>query len=136
MPLVGIGDSPKSANCDSPWQEVDHGRSYSMDLRRRVVARIAGGQSRRRAAQDLSVSPLFAVKLVARHARTGLLEPTPAQPGHVIARKLLATETSTKAMVGSNQPTRSTMNLSPPLERARRMPAPIQTTATDRPRLS
>ncbi len=53
------------------------GRSYSMDLRQRVVARVAGGQSRRRAADGLSVSPSFSVKLVARHQRTGSLEPAP-----------------------------------------------------------
>lgn len=53
------------------------GRSYSMDLRRRVAARVAGGQSRRGAADDFSVSPSFSVKLVARHARTGSLEPAP-----------------------------------------------------------
>src|SRR5262245_14989372 len=53
------------------------GRSYSIDLRQRVVQRVAGGQSRRGAAEDLSVSPSFSVKLVARHARTGSLEPAP-----------------------------------------------------------
>jgi transposase len=53
------------------------GRSYSIDLRQRVVARVAGGQSRRSAAEDLSVSPSFSVKLVARHARTGSLDPAP-----------------------------------------------------------
>jgi transposase len=47
------------------------GRSYSLDLRKRVVARVAGGQSRRGAAEDLQVSPSFSVKLVARHRRTG-----------------------------------------------------------------
>ena len=53
------------------------GRSYSLDLRRRVIDRIAGGQSRRGAAEDMSVSASFAVKLVARHERTGSLEPAP-----------------------------------------------------------
>jgi transposase len=53
------------------------GRSYSMDLRQRVVSRVAGGQSRRGAADDLSVSPSFSVKLVARHQRTGSFEPAP-----------------------------------------------------------
>jgi transposase len=53
------------------------GRSYSMDLRQRVVQRVAGGQSRRGAAEGLSVSASFSVKLVARHARTGSLEPAP-----------------------------------------------------------
>lgn len=53
------------------------GRSYSLDLRRRVIDRIAGGQSRHGAAEDMSVSASFAVKLVARHAHTGSLEPAP-----------------------------------------------------------
>ena len=53
------------------------GRSYSRDLRQRIVARVAGGQSRRGAAEALSVSPSFAVKLLARHARTGSIEPKP-----------------------------------------------------------
>jgi transposase len=51
------------------------GRSYSLDLRRRVVARVAAGQSRRGAAEDLAVSPSFSVKLVTRHRRTGSLAP-------------------------------------------------------------
>jgi transposase len=53
------------------------GRSYSLDLRRRVIDRIAWGQSRRGAAENMSVSASFAVKLVARHERTGSLEPAP-----------------------------------------------------------
>ena len=43
----------------------------------------------------------------------------PVQPGPMIARESLATETSTKvAVVGGSQPTRSVTNLSP-LKRAR-----------------
>ena len=51
------------------------GRSYSLDLRGRLVARVAGGQSRRGAAEVLQVSPSFSVKLVARHRRTGSFVP-------------------------------------------------------------
>ena len=51
------------------------GRTYSLDLRSRLVARVAGGQSRRGAAEDLEVSPSFSVKLVARHRRTGSFAP-------------------------------------------------------------
>ena len=51
------------------------GRCYSLDLRWRVVARVAAGQSRRGAAEDLEVSPSFSVKLVARHHRTGSFAP-------------------------------------------------------------
>jgi len=59
------------------------GRSYSLDLRRRVIDRIAGGQTRRGAAEHLSVSASFAVKLVARRERTGSMEPAPQAPaGH------------------------------------------------------
>ena len=50
------------------------GRSYPLDLRKRVVAFVDGGRSRRGAAADLQVSPSFSVKLVARHRRTGTLE--------------------------------------------------------------
>ena len=34
------------------------GRSYSLDLRRRVVSRVDGGRSRRGAAADLQVDPV------------------------------------------------------------------------------
>jgi transposase len=51
------------------------GKSYSLDLRRRLIDRVMGGQSRRAAAEDLAVSPSFAVKLAARHEETGSLEP-------------------------------------------------------------
>ena len=51
------------------------GRSYSLDLRTRVLDRVAGGQSRRSAAGTHSVSASFAIKLAARHERTGSLEP-------------------------------------------------------------
>lgn len=53
------------------------GRSYSLDLRERLLARVSAGQSRRAAAEDLAVSASFSVKLVARHERTGSLEPEP-----------------------------------------------------------
>lgn len=53
------------------------GRSYSLDLRKRLIARVAGGQSCRGAAEDLAVSASFAVKLAARHDQTGSLEPAP-----------------------------------------------------------
>lgn len=48
-----------------------------MDLRQRAVARAGGGCSRRCAADDLSVSPSFSVKLAARHERGCSLEPAP-----------------------------------------------------------
>lgn len=53
------------------------GRSYSLDLRQRLLARAAAGQSRRAAAEDLAVSASFSVKLVAGHERPGSLEPKP-----------------------------------------------------------
>lgn len=47
------------------------GKSYSIDLRKRVQAAIASGQSRRAAAGRYNVSASFAVKLAARVSRTG-----------------------------------------------------------------
>jgi transposase len=51
------------------------GKPYSIDLRERVQAEIAGGQSRRSAARRYDVSASFAVKLSARVSRTGSAEP-------------------------------------------------------------
>jgi transposase len=51
------------------------GKPYSMDLRERVHAQIADGNSRRGAADHYRVSASFAVKLAARVARTGSAEP-------------------------------------------------------------
>ena len=51
------------------------GRSYSLDLRQRLIDRVTSGQSRRGAAEDLAVSASFAVKLAARHEQTGSLAP-------------------------------------------------------------
>lgn len=51
------------------------GKPYSIDLRDRVQAGVASGQSRRAAAQRYNVSASFAVKLAARVSRTGSTEP-------------------------------------------------------------
>ena len=51
------------------------GKAYSIDLRERVQADIADGQSRRGAAQRYDVSPSFAVKLAQRVSRTGSAAP-------------------------------------------------------------
>ena len=50
-------------------------KSYSMDLRTRVVAAVASGSSRRNAARQFGVSPSCAVKLLARVQATGSAEP-------------------------------------------------------------
>ena len=50
-------------------------KSYSMDLRSRVVAAVAGGSSRREAARRFGISPSCAVKLLARVQATGSAEP-------------------------------------------------------------
>jgi len=42
------------------------GHGYSLDLRKRIVARVARGHSRRDAARHFGVSDSCAVKLVAR----------------------------------------------------------------------
>jgi len=51
------------------------GKSYTSDLRERVVGLVEAGQSRRGAARQFSVSPSCAVKLVARWLQTKSLEP-------------------------------------------------------------
>lgn len=51
------------------------GKPYSIDLRERVRAEIASGQSRRAAARRYDVSPSFAVKLADLVSRTGSAEP-------------------------------------------------------------
>ena len=51
------------------------GKSYSLDLRERVVSFVDAGHSRREAAARYDVSPSFAVKLVSRHEATGSAAP-------------------------------------------------------------
>jgi transposase len=51
------------------------GKSYTSDLRERVIGLIETGQSRRQAARHFGVSPSCAVKLMAQWRRTGSLEP-------------------------------------------------------------
>ena len=51
------------------------GKPYSIDLRERVQAEVASGQSRHSAARRYDVSASFAVKLAARVSRTGSVEP-------------------------------------------------------------
>lgn len=46
-------------------------KSYSSDLRRRIIRFVEKGGSRREAARRFEVSPSFAVKLVAQWRRTG-----------------------------------------------------------------
>jgi transposase len=51
------------------------GKSYSLDLRQRILARVDAGSSRREAAEHFGVSASCAVKLAARAATTGSAEP-------------------------------------------------------------
>jgi transposase len=51
------------------------GKSYSFDLRERVIGFVGAGGSRRQAASHFDVSPSFAVKLWRRREKTGSLEP-------------------------------------------------------------
>ena len=51
------------------------GKPLSLDLRRRIVACVEAGQSRRAAAAKFDVSPSFVVELVRRYRETGTLEP-------------------------------------------------------------
>lgn len=64
------------------------GKSYSLDLRNRVLGHIKGGHSRRDASRRFGVSPSFAVKLAGRVARTG--SPKPARQGRPPGRGKLA----------------------------------------------
>ena len=51
------------------------GKSYSLDLRERVIDFVGSGFSRRQAASHFVVSPSFAVKLWRLREKTGSLEP-------------------------------------------------------------
>ena len=51
------------------------GRPYSMDLRKRVVAAIEGGMSRRQAAKHFGVSPTAAINWMKRVDETGSVAP-------------------------------------------------------------
>ena len=51
------------------------GKAVSSDLRLRIVRGIAAGRSRRGAAAQFEVSPSTAVRIQARYAATGSLEP-------------------------------------------------------------
>src|SRR5579859_5828726 len=51
------------------------GKSYSLDLRERIVARVGSGVSRREAARHFGVSESCAVKLLGRVAKTGSASP-------------------------------------------------------------
>lgn len=51
------------------------GKAHPIELRERVQAEIESGESRRAAAERFKVSASFAVKLAARVARTGSVEP-------------------------------------------------------------
>lgn len=64
------------------------GKPYSMDLRERIVAHVAGGGTRRGAARQFGVSDSCSVKLLARVERTGSAEP--ARQGRPPGRGKLA----------------------------------------------
>ena len=51
------------------------GRSYSVDLRARVVSFVKSGQSRRGAAARLGTGESFAIRVAKRFATSGSLEP-------------------------------------------------------------
>jgi transposase len=51
------------------------GKPLSLDLRRRIVACVEAGHSRRAAATKFDVSPSFVVELMRRYRETGSLEP-------------------------------------------------------------
>jgi len=51
------------------------GKSYSLDLRERIVAKVRNGASRREAARQFGVSDSCAVKLLQHVDRTGMMAP-------------------------------------------------------------
>jgi transposase len=51
------------------------GKPLSLDLRRRIMACVEAGKSRRAAAAKFDVSPSFVVELMRRYRETGSLEP-------------------------------------------------------------
>jgi transposase len=50
---------------------------YSMDLRERVIAAVAGGASRREAAEEFGLSPSVVIIWMQRYEATGSVEPRP-----------------------------------------------------------
>ncbi len=64
------------------------GRSYSLDLRVRVVGLVGTGHSCRAAARHFGVSDSFAIKLLRRQTRSG--SPAPARQGRPPGRGKLA----------------------------------------------
>jgi transposase len=51
------------------------GKTYSLDLRERVVAQVRVGHSRREVARRFGVSPSFVIKLMARVEKSGTCAP-------------------------------------------------------------
>ena len=68
------------------------GRSYSVDLRARVVSFIEAGQSRRAAAARLGTGESFAIRVAKRFATSGSLEP--AKQGRPAGKGKLAPYTA------------------------------------------
>ncbi|MCC4300326.1 helix-turn-helix domain-containing protein [Aurantimonas coralicida] len=72
------------------------GRSVSSDLRLRIVRGVAAGETRRGAAARLQVAPSTAVRVQARYARTGSVEPAkqgrPAGSGKLGPHRLAIVE--------------------------------------------
>jgi len=64
------------------------GRSYSLDLRVRVIAYVEAGHSRRAAARHFGVSDSFAIKLMRHQGQSG--SPAPARQGRPRGRGKLA----------------------------------------------
>ena len=68
------------------------GRSYSVDLRARVVSFVEAGQSRRAAAARLGTGESFAIRVAKRFALSGSLEP--AKQGRPAGKGKLAPYTA------------------------------------------
>ena len=72
------------------------GKSVSSDLRLRIVRGVAAGETRRATAARLEVAPSTAVRIQARYARTGSVEPArqgrPAGSGKLGPHRLAIVE--------------------------------------------
>jgi transposase len=86
-----MGDS----SCiDSPLREWAMPKSYSVDLRKRVIEAVEAGASRREAAERFEVDPSSAVRWLQRWNETGRCEPKPhggsISPLEPYAKQILA----------------------------------------------
>ena len=91
------------------------GKSYSLDLRERILADIEGGSSRRSAARRFGVSASSAIRVAQRKERTGTL--SPSRQGRPPGDGKLAVHGETVIRWVDEQPDITTAELAAKLER-------------------